>query len=100
MQAICDTEAIAKAICAAGGSNWFYHELPMNVSLPAQTTTFKGVRFPLSDASEFYERVGAKRARTQIVVCPFTRELCSPHDTINQSDLQETARRLKVAADA
>src|SRR4051812_33380040 len=47
-QAICTTEAVAKAICAAGGPNWFYHRLPVDVSLPAETCKLGGVRFPQS----------------------------------------------------
>jgi hypothetical protein len=82
-QAICDTEAIAKAIVAAGGSNWFYHRLPVNVSLPANTCTLDGVRFPLSDADDAYKRVAKLRQGT--VVCPHSQQLCQPHDTVRRT---------------
>lgn len=97
-QAICDNEATAVAICMAGGPNWFYHKLPVNQTLSGETVTLGGSRFPSADSAEFYKRLASKRLET--VICPHTLELCKPHEVVNQSDLQDTARRLKAAANA
>ena len=88
------SEAIAKAICAAGGPNWFYHRLPVNVSLPTETCTLDGVRFPQSEASVFYERSG----RRQQFVCPLTDEVCKQQESIKRSDLEALYHRIKTLA--
>lgn len=91
-QAICTDEAIAKAIVAAGGSNWFYHRLPVNVSLPSEPCKLDGVRFPLSEASEVYERKGLQMTP---ILCPFTKTLCRPHDALKYSDLEKVYHKSK-----
>jgi hypothetical protein len=88
-QAICTTEAIAKAIVAAGGPNWFYHRLPVDVSLPAATCKLDGVRFPLSEASKAYEKNGRK---AQVIVCPNTGERCDAYESVERSDLIGTLK--------
>jgi len=90
-QAICTSEAVAKAICAAGGPNWFYHRLPVNVSLPAETCKLDGVRFPYSEAAQFYEGNGKKKLE---VLCPITGEVCRQHETIKRDDLIRVAQEV------
>ncbi len=97
-QAICETEAVAKAICAAGGPNWFYHRLPVNATLPAQTCKLDGVRFPQSEASEFYEGIGRDANAHITVVCPFSGEECHQHDSLNLSELKTLYERSRSAA--
>lgn len=52
-QAICTTKERAEQMAEQDG--WFYHELPINISLPAETCKFRAHVFPLSDAREKYE---------------------------------------------
>jgi hypothetical protein len=90
-QAICSSEATAKAMVAAGGPNWFYHRLPVDATLPADTCRLDGVRFPLSDASRLYEAHGKKPVP---VVCPHTGEACRPYDSISRKDLMRVTKEL------
>lgn len=91
-QAICDTEAVARAICAAGGPNWFYHRLPVNATLPADTGR-QGAQFPTAESSEFYKQLGERQVP---VVCPFTHDACRPHDTLRYSQVESIYRKVKT----
>lgn len=52
-QAICTSKELAEEMAKPDG--WFYHELPINVSLPDQTCKFRAHVFPSSEARGKYE---------------------------------------------
>ncbi len=83
-QAICTTRELAEEMCQRGGPIWFFHELPINSSLPDETVRYKLHTFPGSEISGEYEK-----ARPEIVAASLD-ELQEAHRKLDH--LVNTAR--------
>ena len=57
-QAICTTKELA--VDMANKPGWFYHQLPINTSLPVEVCTFKEHVFPASPAAKTYKEAKFK----------------------------------------